>query len=177
MAFFRSSAPINLPVSMAGVTMGNRLLVVGCGDGALIGALALKTGLTGRACAVDDDEARAARAAAVAVGEGALVETVTAPYGALPFDDDAFDVAVLRDVLPSRSREERQECLLEVQRVLRKGGRALSIDTASAGWLAMFRKGPPAADIRGALESAGFRAVRTLAERDGLLFSEGVKAS
>ena len=43
-----------LSVSMAGVKLGDRVLVVGCSDPRLIATLAVKTGLTGRACAVDE---------------------------------------------------------------------------------------------------------------------------
>ena len=42
-----------LAVSMAGIKLGDRLLVLGCGDPMLVAQLAVKTGLTGRAFAVD----------------------------------------------------------------------------------------------------------------------------
>ena len=53
----------SLAVSMAGIKMGDRLLVLGCGDPVRLAQLAVKTGLTGRACAIDAREAVATRAA------------------------------------------------------------------------------------------------------------------
>src|SRR5262245_15617626 len=55
-----------LAVSMAGVKLGDRLLVIGCSDPKLIAQLAAKTGLTGRAVAIDAREALVAAAADVA---------------------------------------------------------------------------------------------------------------
>src|SRR5258706_9715830 len=85
---------------MAGIKLGDRLLIVGCADPILIARLAVKTGLTGRAFAVDEREALVATAAEVAAREGALIETAAAPWTALPLESDGFDVAVVRDVLP-----------------------------------------------------------------------------
>jgi ubiquinone/menaquinone biosynthesis C-methylase UbiE len=179
MRFFRDSVPINLPVSMADIKMGNRLLMVGCGDPSLFAELALKTGLTGRACALDESEARRARAAMIAEKEGALVETFAAPWGQMPFDQESFDVVVVRDVLPAVAPDARASCLMEIRRVLRGGGRCLVIDSVSSGGFAgLFRKSGTSGDVAThALEAAAFRAVRTLAERDGLLFVEGVKGT
>jgi ubiquinone/menaquinone biosynthesis C-methylase UbiE len=178
MPFFRPSIPVDLPVSMAGIVLGNRLLVVGCSDPALIAKLAVKTGLTGRACALDESETRRARAAAFAEREGALVETVTAPWNHMPFDADSFDVVVVRGMLSSADEASWQAGLADVFRVVRKGGRCLTIDGGTAGGLALFRRSPRVAgDAPRALEAAGFRAVRVLAERDGFLFVEGVKGT
>jgi hypothetical protein len=52
----------DLAVSMAGIQLGERLLVIGLSDAALLPALAAKTGLTGRACGVDPDTAAVERA-------------------------------------------------------------------------------------------------------------------
>src|SRR5438034_7727115 len=92
----RKSTGESLAVSMAGVKLGDRLLVVGCGDPVLLAQLAAKTGLTGRAFAVDEREAVVATAADVAVREGVLVETSTAQWTSLPVERDGFDVAVIR---------------------------------------------------------------------------------
>jgi cyclopropane fatty-acyl-phospholipid synthase-like methyltransferase len=46
---------------MVGVKLGDRLLQIGCGDGGLFAALAAKTGLTGRAAAIDPSLPRRAR--------------------------------------------------------------------------------------------------------------------
>ena len=69
----------------------------------------------------------------------------------------------------------------QVERVLRPGGRCLVIETAAKAGLgglvsrsinAEFHAGGGAAPL---LTRVGFAAVRTLAEREGLTFTEGVK--
>ena len=177
----RKSSLEQLAVSMAGVKLGDRLLVVGCTDPLLIAQLALKTGLTGRAFAVDQEERAVAAAEQMAAREGALVETASAPWGASPLESDSFDVAVVRDVLPHLTAAERDGCLSEVRRVLRSGGRCLVIDGKGRGRLTVVRSGPGASDYREAdgpvrvLTAQGFKAARILAEREGLLFAEAVK--
>ncbi len=181
---FKSSGE-SLAVSMAGIKLGDRLLVVGCGDPIVIARIAAKTGLTGRAVAIDEREALSARAADVAAREGALIETATAPWHALPVDAGSFDVAVIFDVFPHVPAAARIACVGEVQRALRPGGRCLVIDTLPPGGLRglLHRAPPPQADYPlgdGAvrlLQSAGLRAVRTLAEREGRVFVEGVRGN
>jgi SAM-dependent methyltransferase len=180
---FKSSGE-SLPVSMAGIKLGDRLLVLGCGDVVRIAQLAVKTGLTGRACAIDEREALVAHAADIAAREGALIETFTAPWGALPFEPGSFDVAVIQDVLVGLDEKQRAECVLAVHRVLRPGGRCLVIDPGRRGGIGGLVRAPapePGYSAQGgavaALESGGFRAARVLAERQGLVFCEGVKGN
>jgi SAM-dependent methyltransferase len=138
----------------------------------------VKTGLTGRACVLDESEPRRARAAAIAEREGALVETFTAPWTRFPFESEVFDVVVVRDVVPRLDGGTRIACLAEVRRVLRKGGRCLVIDSGGSGFGRLFRPaGPSGTDVVRALESAGFRAARTLAERDRMVFVEAVRGT
>lgn len=170
----RKSTSESLAVSMAGVKLGDRLLVVGCGDPILIAHLSVKTGLTGRACAVDDDEGTVTRAASVALREGALVETFVSPLARLPLDADAFDVVVVRDALSRQPNETRVGCLTEVRRVLRAGGRCLVIDRARRGLAALRGAGSPDYAPVPLLDAAGFKAARVLAEREGLTFAEAV---
>jgi ubiquinone/menaquinone biosynthesis C-methylase UbiE len=173
--FLRKSTSEALAVSMAGIKLGDRLLIVGCSDPLLIAQLATKTGLTGRACAVDDEEATVTRAARVALREGALVETLVSPLGSLPLDAAAFDVAVVRGAVSRLPNESRLGCLTEVRRVLRPGGRCLVIDSARRGLAALVGAASSDYATVGLLEAAGFKAARVLAERDGLTFAEAVK--
>ena len=77
MAWFRKGTPTEpLALSMTGVKLGDRLLVIGANDPQLIAALAIKSGLTGRASVVDADSARASRAAGASGREGALGEAI-----------------------------------------------------------------------------------------------------
>jgi len=173
MKWLRKNQSESLAVSMAGIKLGDRLLVVGCGDPVLLARLAVKTGLTGRAHAVDAEQQTVAHAAAIALREGALVETSVSPLGTLPLDTGSFDVAVVRDVLGRVPPEMRPVALAEIRRVLRPGGRCLVIDSAPHGLSALVGSRTGYAPVA-ALDAAGFRASRVLAERDALMFAEGV---
>lgn len=178
MGWFRETADTEpLAVSMAGIRLGNRLLVVGCSDPKLIAAIAVKTGLTGRACALDENGALAASAQAIIEREGALVETFTAPPTMMPLDGESFDVVVIRNLLRELPADRRAGCLREVMRVVRGGGRCLVIDNARRGGLGALFGGSTPADYNAVetMQQQGFKAVRILAERDGLAFVEGVK--
>lgn len=167
-------------MSMAGVKLGQRLLAVGTRDVKLIAQLAVKSGLTGRACIVDPDEHLLAQAAAAIEQEGALVEAIRAPYGMWPFEENSFDVAVIPDLLPALTRDVRVLCMTGVSRVLRPGGRVLVIERSPRGGLvgALLggaRQAPAYEDPVGLLREHGFAAVRQLAETDGVTYVEGVK--
>lgn len=173
-----------LAVSMAGIRMGDRLLLAGCADPRLVAALAVKTGLTGRALAVDARPALVDAAGAAAPAEGALIETAVAPWSALPVDDGSFDVAVVHDVFDGLTTGEQASLAGEIHRALRPGGRCLVIDTIASGGLAGLvgksgmRSGYRSAGAaRQVLEAAPFRAVRVLAAREGLEFTEAVRAN
>jgi ubiquinone/menaquinone biosynthesis C-methylase UbiE len=173
-----------LPVAMAGIKLGDRLLMLGCGDPMLVAQLAVKTGLTGRAFAVDVRPELMAAAEQLAPREGALIETATAPWTALPLEQGTFDVAVVRFVFGDLTEAERHDCAREILRLLRPGGRCLVIDPAHASGLGAMVKRPAinpayvaAGGAVGVLREAGFRAARILAEREALVFSEAAKAN
>lgn len=178
----KSEAREPLAVTMSGVKLGDRVLVLGCGDARLIAAMTIKAGLTGRACALDQSEDRSTRAAAAVEREGALIESFTAPWSALPFDSSSFDLVVINDVLPGLQPEPRVRCVQEAWRVLRPGGRCVVIDRAARGGLGALigkRVGDQQYTAAGsaptALRAEGFAATRVLAEREGHVFVEGVK--
>jgi ubiquinone/menaquinone biosynthesis C-methylase UbiE len=182
MRYLRKSELEPLAISMCGLKLGHRLLVVGASDPDLVGRLAAKVGLTGRACMVDESAARTTAAAAAVEKQGALVESFTAPFGALPFEGDAFDVAVMRNTLPSLDAARREQAMREIMRVVRPGGRCIAMDDTPRGGLwgllggrtgGDHSPGPLAVE---ALTAAGFRGVRLLAEREGVAFVEGLKA-
>lgn len=182
MRFLRKSSSEPLTITMSGIKRGDRLLVLGASDHRLIAALAGKAGLTGRAVVVDADERRTDQAAIAVEREGALIESLTAPWGMLPLDSGSFDVVVIRDVLPHEAEPDRARSVQEAHRVLRPGGRCLVIDGAPRGGLgALFNRGASGASYAsaggaaGTLAAHGFRGTRTLAERDGIAFTEGIK--
>ena len=177
MKFFKRSQAIDLPVAMSGVKLGDRLLVIGCSDPSLIARLALKVGLTGRACAVDESPERVAEAARLVEREGALIESAEARGSTVPYESDGFDLVVLRDTA-APAEDVRSRGAREALRVLRPGGRCLVVEGASrSGFLRRSTSGDAARSTAAsaALTAAGFAAVRSLAERDGLMFVEGVK--
>lgn len=166
-----------LVMAMTAVRMGDRVLFIGCGDTRVIAQLAAKPGITGAAFAVDADAGRTARAAAAAEREGALLEARTAPFTMLPFDIASFDVVVVNHLLPELPADGQAACLREAVRVLRGGGRCVVVQAGRRGGIAgLFGAGRmQAAEVEAAMTNAGFRAVRTIAERQGLLFVEGGK--
>lgn len=179
MKLFRPGpGPHDLAVSMIGVKLGDRLLQIGCGDGGLLAALASKTGLTGHAAAIDPSPEAVARATRTAEREGVLVEITAAPVAPLPFGDASSDVVVMLDALRPLTPEERTSLLAETSRVLRPGGRAVVVEPAPRGGLAglLASRPDPMYSAEEWLRSAGLRAVRVLAERDGQKFVEGVRA-
>jgi ubiquinone/menaquinone biosynthesis C-methylase UbiE len=180
MRWLKKSVGEPLAVSMSGIKLGDRLLVIGASDTALAAALAGKAGLTGRACLLDESEPARHRAATAIEKQGVLIESFTAPLTALPFDPDSFDVVLIRNALAETSPDSRARALAEVQRIVRPGGRCIVIDDAPRGGIAGLVGGRKAQQYPdgGAAElltEAGFRGVRTLAEREGLVFVEGVR--
>ena len=178
MRWFRSTPPGDpLVVAMTGVKLGDRLLVIGCTQPKIIAQLALKPGLTGRACAVDQHADTVARAGQVAAEEGALLETETAPPAMLPYEEGSFDLVVLNHAIGKLPDHRRAPILAEARRVLRDGGRCMAIEPAPRGGLGALLGGGgvPGGEIERAFSGANFRAVRTLAEREGLSFVEGAK--
>jgi len=181
MPWLKKSTSEPLTVAMSGIKLGHRVLVIGCTDPVLIAGLAIKSGLTGRACAVDAVESRVVQTAQTVEREGALVESTTAPLTSLPYPHASFDVGVLRDALGPARADERPAILEQVLRVLRPGGRAVVIKTAARSGLGGLLSRPVNTEFLATggapplLTSVGFAAVRTLAEREGLVFAEGVK--
>src|SRR2546423_7429274 len=176
--------PYTLIVGMAGVKMGDRIVQVGCAHGGRLGALASKVGLSGRAVAIVPDEEAAERARKGAAHAGVLVDVDVAPPTRLPLEDASFDLVVVDDTgsfMGAMRAEDRVATVRELLRVLRPGGRVILVGAAARGGLgALFSRresAPPFASTGAttAFEADGFRSVRTLAEREGLVFVEGVK--
>jgi SAM-dependent methyltransferase len=171
---------------MTGVKLGDRVLQIGCTHGGRLAAIAAKVGLSGRVMAIVPDAACAARVDKASARAGVLVETEVAPLTRLPADDAAFDLVIVDDVdgsFGAMRAEDRDQTIRDAARVVRPGGRAMVIGaTPRQGLSALFWRrpsGPPSLAASGraseALVTAGFRGVRTLAEREGLVFIEGIK--
>ena len=172
----------DLRVSMTGLQLSNRVLQIGHSDPGLIALLAAKVGVSGQASAFVTDDAAANRINRVAKMRGVPVDVKVAPLRTPPFAQGWFDVVVIPEFVGSMRPHERVATLQGARQVLRVGGRCLVIETAPRGGLgALFSarsldrhyRAQGGADA--ALRAEGFALVRTLAERDGLLFTEGTK--
>jgi ubiquinone/menaquinone biosynthesis C-methylase UbiE len=183
--FLKKSDPYLLMVGMTGVKMGDRFVQIGCAHGGRLAAVAGKVGLSGRAALVAPDESSAARARKAAEDAGVLVEIEVAPPERLPLIDGEFDLAVVDDtagLIGTMRPEGRVAAVRELVRVLRPGGRVLVVGAVPRGGLGAVlsrtQNGPPfvaSGEALRALEADGFKSVRTLAEREGLVFVEGIK--
>jgi ubiquinone/menaquinone biosynthesis C-methylase UbiE len=177
----RGDEPHRLVVDMTGVRLGERVAQIGCPHGGRLAAIAKKVGLSGRALAIVPDEASAARASKGAAQAGVLVEIETAPATRLPAEDAAFDLVVVDEtggLLATMASSDRAATVREMLRLLRPGGRAIVIGRARRGGVrGMLARGPaaPLFDAAPTLQANGFKTVRHLAERDGLVFVEGIK--
>jgi hypothetical protein len=159
-----------LQVSMTGVRMGERFLLIGCHDRALLSGLAAKVGLSGTAAVAAFDKAQEKRAAGVGAKIGALIETHPIEGLALPFDSDQFDMVVVDDTAGAFGRIDestRLAYLRDALRTVRKGGRIEIVEGVA--------KRAAAYDALRDLSAAGFRPVRELAETDGFRFLEGLR--
>ncbi len=183
MPYLRKSELEPLAISMCGLKLGHRFLVIGSSDPDLVWRLAGKVGLTGRACLLDESAARTAAAAATVEQQGALIESFTAPVTSLPFEAGAFDAVVIRNALATIDSSRRAAAMSEVVRVVRPGGRCIAIEDLppSGIWARVTGRsggtpsaGPMTVEL---LSAAGFRGARLLAEREGVAFVEGVKAA
>jgi ubiquinone/menaquinone biosynthesis C-methylase UbiE len=179
--FGRRDDPYKLLLGMTGLQLGDHFLQIGCAHGGRLAALATKVGLSGRSVAVVPDEASAARARKGAEQAGVLVDVSVGPPDRLPAEDNAFDLALVDDtggLFASLNPPDRAATVREALRVLRPGGRIMVLGaSAPSGLAALLSRGSgePAFDPLPSLETDGFRAARTLAEREGLVFSEAIK--
>lgn len=177
----RRDDPFMLIVGMTGVKLGDRFVQVGCAHGGRLAAVAAKVGLSGRAVAVVPDETSAERARRGAEQAGVLVELEIAPPTRLPLDDASFDLAIIDDTggfFAGLRADDRVAAIREARRILRPGGRVMVIGTTPRGGLAaLFTRAKSALpfDPTPLLTADEFKSVRTLAERDGLVFVEALK--
>jgi SAM-dependent methyltransferase len=174
-----------LPVTMSAVRMGERVLQIGIDDPVIATTIAAKVGLSGNAAIAVTDHEGAARARDAAASAGVLVDVQITPLAPLPFENGAFDLIVahsMHGLVSSLDANARTAALREWHRVLRTGGRVMTIEAGPASGLKSLLKQPhgnesydAAGGVVGALEAAGFRPARVLAEREGYKFAEGIK--
>ncbi len=180
----RGGSPHMLVVSMTGVKLGDRVAFIGAPVPARTAAIAAKVGLSGRAAAAIADETAAARVNKAAADAGVLIEADVAGVTSLPYNDGDFDLAVLDDtaaLLERLNERDRHALVREAVRILRPGGRMIVLGGGEPAGLNRILSKTAASPLvlSGAvntlLSSGGFGIVRTLAEREGLVFVEGLK--
>jgi ubiquinone/menaquinone biosynthesis C-methylase UbiE len=184
--FHRSGEKYSLEIAMTGVKLGDRLLQVGAADPSLAAALAAKAGMSGRASLLVATEEEAARAARTAERAGVLLEVERAALDQFPYQDHDFDLIVINNqdgLIAMMKPEQRVATLQQARRVLAPRGRIVIIERAPrAGLGGLLTRAAVVADPHyqntggaiTALQAEGFKAVRPLAERDGLSFFEGI---
>jgi ubiquinone/menaquinone biosynthesis C-methylase UbiE len=180
--FRRMRAMDPLQVAMTGVRMGEKYLQIFCSDPTLTRGLATKVGLSGMAALAAPDETHAARARAAGAKSGALIDVTVDALSDLAWPDATFDMVVIDNTagaFSDRPRDDRRAALAAAHRVLRQGGRVEIIERLGGG---LFSGTPSVAaeyvqdgGAEGVLQAAGFKPVRTLAEKDGFRFVEGLK--
>jgi ubiquinone/menaquinone biosynthesis C-methylase UbiE len=110
---------------------GEAVLDVGCGTGSLAIAAKRMVGPDGKVFGVDASAEMLARAVQKAGKAGLDVAFEQAAAQRLPLADATFDVVTVTLVLHHLPRRGREECLREMRRVLKPGGRALVVDFAA----------------------------------------------
>jgi SAM-dependent methyltransferase len=178
--WFREANIEPMVVTMSAVRAGERLLQVGVDDPVHAGGIAAKVGIGGDAVMALPDGPSAARMQVALRKEGVIGAQIG--LDTLPGGDGAYDVVVVHGVgglLARRPRDGRDTLLRECARVLRPRGRLVVIEAGPATGLgARFSAPDPYVEAGGAvpaLETAGFRPVRVLGERDGFRFIEGLR--
>ena len=149
-----------LPVTMSAVRMGERVLQIGVDDAAVARARSpRKVGLE-RKCGDRRRRTSATRRAhtGAAASAGVLVDVDrSTPLASLPFESDAFDLVDRARRARSRvvrsTRTTRLAAMREWHRVLRHGGRVMTIEAGPATGIASVFKS--AADQRGATTASG----------------------
>ena len=172
--------PYQTSLAMIGAKAGDRLLMLGADEVDLAAAVAVVTGLNGRALVVDPAPGAAGRVAAAAARAGALVDFLQAAPAELPGDAGPFDVVAVVTPLAPLSEPDRRAAIGAAAGVLRPGGRVVVIDGRRQTGL--FRR-PSQGGTRlqpgtalALLTGTGLRAARQLADADGVAFYEARKS-
>ncbi|HWW82310.1 MAG TPA: methyltransferase domain-containing protein [Vicinamibacterales bacterium] len=119
-------------VGLARLQPGESVLDVGCGTGSLAIAAERRVGPTGTVQGVDASPEMIDRAHRKAMNAGVTVTFRQAVAEALPFPDSTFDAVLSTVMLHHLPRKARQQCVGEIRRVLKPGGRVLVVDFASS---------------------------------------------
>jgi len=115
-------------LDLANVKSGESVLDVGCGTGTLAIAAKRRVGNAAAVHGIDASPEMIARAQKKANRARVSVAFDVAPAESLPFTDGKFDVVLSTVMLHHLRRAAREQCLREIRRVLKPGGRVLVVD-------------------------------------------------
>jgi len=143
-------------------------------EAALAAEIGVETGLNGRTVVIDVGAEARARVETAATKAGALVEFEWAPVTMLPIDSATFDVVVINRQLASPDGQNGVSCCQGALPVNQPSGRAHIIEgVRRPGIFGLFPTRIPGLapdDVQDALKRAGAKAVRLLADVDGVVF-------
>jgi ubiquinone/menaquinone biosynthesis C-methylase UbiE len=155
-------------VELARLQPGDKVLDIGCGTGTLAIIAKQRVGPEGTVDGVDASPEMIGRATRKARKAGLDVRFQTAIVEELPFPNEHFDVVMSTLMLHHLPRPVREQCVREIRRVLKPGGRVLAVDFATParepkGLLARFhRRGHMALrEIVELLNDGGLRVVES----------------
>jgi ubiquinone/menaquinone biosynthesis C-methylase UbiE len=118
-------------LSLARLEPGESVLDVGCGTGTLAIAAKRYVGPTGKVCGIDASLEMLARADKKARKAGTDIVLKNGAAQALPFPDAQFNIVLSTMMLHHLPSNARQQCVCEIRRVLKPGGRVLAVDFGS----------------------------------------------
>ena len=119
-------------IGLARLRPGEVVLDVGCGTGTLAIAAGRHVGPSGSVHGVDASPEMIVRATKKASKAGVAAAFRIGVVESLPYPDAHFDVVLSTLMLHHLPRKARQECALEIRRVLKPGGRVLAVDFGPA---------------------------------------------
>ncbi len=139
-----------LPLDLAALRPGERVLDVGCGTGAVTLAAARRVGPGGTVTGIDAAEEMIAVARRKARRGGHAIQFRVEPVEALSFAAGSFDVVLSSLMMHHLPGDLKRRAVIEMRRVLRPGGRVVIVDfQAAAGPLRLWQPGGLAARLHG----------------------------
>lgn len=151
---------------------GTAFLDGGCGLGELVIEAAELVGPDGRSVGVDISDQMLRRARLKAAASQSRAEFVQGSVTALPFADDAFDVARSERVFQHLDDDERSAAARELLRVVRPGGVVQIVDPDHTKW-AVAAADREAADLMSGWPARGVRSPESGLLAGGLLRDAG----
>jgi ubiquinone/menaquinone biosynthesis C-methylase UbiE len=119
-------------VRLARLEPGQSVLDIGCGTGSLAIAAKRRVGPLGRVHGIDASPEMIARARKKARKAGVDVTFTNGVVERLPLPDERFDAVLSTLMLHHLPRAAREQCVREIRRVLKPGGRVLAVDFGGA---------------------------------------------